>query len=144
LITFKDINNINSYTFAGELFHAYQQQEYGNLLEIKNSADQKGRSNIEFEEKFMNLSMGIISGTYYGSFSDMDGVADWILTQIDNNNGNFPTSFSDTQQQEYLSFVNNFQQANIGNGTGYGTPVDPSLNQPNAVISIISNSNCEQ
>lgn len=134
-VSLRDPSSANAYTLTAELFHSYQDR-YGNL----SSYLHVGRSNAEFEEKFMGLVVAINGNKPYSTFNDMEGVDLWIMELIESNNGRFPTSFTDDQKTEYMCYLTNFQQANIGNS--YGGPIDPTHDAPYNVMELLDKSDC--
>jgi len=146
-----------------ELFHAYQQQLYGTLVDISNSSSGHiGGSNIEFEEKAYTLLNGWIdfNSKYKEWENNPDGffvefppdvfpgtepLNEWVLDLIENHsaqNGN--VTLSSQEFNSWLAGVDNFRehwftQIGCGSTAGnvYGCPKDNNQ-KPDALINLFN------
>lgn len=155
-IKFNSINNIQRRHASPEIFHAFQQQRTLYLDDILNRQDNRGQSNVEFEEKFMQVVADAIeirkeNPDWYGGSDPVgaDGLFVWVLQQMDLNGGKFPTSFNSYQKQAYFNFLQRFQQHYANHPDPllrktYGAPLDtsPLFTEPTNVFFILERSDC--
>lgn len=136
-IRFRDTHAITSHTLREEMFHAYQHQFYRSGLGAYTNS---GRSNIEFEVKFMIDLMSYVGGhglcctafpsaaaNYPEIFADYNA---WIL-EITNDGYSIP-NFADIES-EYFEWLDVFRDIN----SAYDYPVDITLN-PTAAFNLMN------
>ncbi|MFP4095014.1 MAG: hypothetical protein ACLFUB_11045 [Cyclobacteriaceae bacterium] len=118
------------------------------LDDIQTSKGYLGGPNVEFEEKFMNIVASAVGGEPL-PMVDPDGAQGlytWVLQLMANHGGNFPTSFSTSEQQQYETFLRGFRQYHVNNNgpASYRGTIDESPNMlvPTNVFDILSKSNC--
>lgn len=132
--------------WRGEIFHAFQDQYYGNDIIAKMSLNQiqSGGSNIEAEEKALNILAGLFESTII-SGSGQDKLTEWVMKFIDNHPfGSKIEGFSETEINEWFSAVDAYQQywKDIPNSALNGRPVDYNM-LPNAFLELFKDINCE-
>lgn len=129
-IIFSAVDKMDVYSVSAELFHAYQEQYLNGLLNnIQNSADHKGGSNIEAEEKAFgllcnNFTFGIGIDECYELLNK------WcldFLSKYGNQHSNIILTVA--EQQNWFEAVEEFRGCNQGKfkGTLYDAPVDQTL-----------------
>ena len=146
-----------------ELFHAYQQQLYGTLVDIANSSSgHVGGSNIEFEEKAYTILLGWIEynikyedwennpeGLFMefppNVFPGTEPLNEWVQALIENHppqSGH--VSLSSDELNSWFAGVESFREywfARIGCGSTagnvYGCPTDISI-KPDALINLFN------
>ena len=129
-IIFSAVDKMDVYSVSAELFHAYQEQYLNGLLNnIQNSADHKGGSNIEAEEKAFgllcnNFTFGIGIDECYELLNE------WcldFLSKYGNQHSNIILTVA--EQQNWFEAVEEFRDCNQGKfkGTLYDAPVDQTL-----------------
>ena len=149
---------------GAELFHSYQQQVYGTLVDISNSnSGHIGGSNIEFEEKAFTVLMEKIEteknviiqertdnnsgASVYGGFVSSYNIENellffWINDLYDNNINEANVSLTPKESASWFEALqvfkdHHFQANGCGNGDMYGCPIDLSV-QPNALLSVFN------
>jgi len=162
-IKFNANNEIDGSRLGPELFHAYQQQLYGNLDEIYTGEKPDGGSNIEFEEKAFNMLNDMLSnnevvdelqgtGTHIiveglqGETYDGTGSLGFWLSDILVNHPNGNITLNQSELNKWFSALDSFQKNQPQNcGDNYCAPIDKQL-KPNAIISLLNkyfNSDCK-
>jgi hypothetical protein len=144
-ISFRNNNDISSDILGAELMHAYQQQLYGILDDIKhdNTNNHKGGSNIEFEEKAFNIKKDMIDGGGMFTFPGEEELTDWLI-DLDINHPTGTIELSSSELSAWFAALEAFQQHHESNPDFYGAPIDYNL-KPDAIINLINkilDSNC--
>lgn len=137
-IVFNSVAGISSHSVAAELFHAYQEQYLGKLLSnIQNSADHKGGSNIEAEEKAFgllcnNFTLGIGVDDCYVL------LVKWCLNFYNKYEGQHSNvTLTAEEAKNWFDAVEEFRECNQGKypGTLYDSPVDKTI-FPSALLNL--------
>ena len=146
------ILTISAGVLGAELMHAYQEQVYGNLVEITTSTNHVGGTNIEFEEKAFNISRSISESINNIEFGENNiGIAPmvsyneettelyyWLDDLSLSHTSNAPITLSQNELNSWYSTMETFQQFHQGKGNGlYGTPIDYNL-KPTAILNLIN------
>lgn len=142
-IRFNTNNDIDAGSLGSELFHAYQQQLYGNLDDIQNDPNHVGGSNIEFEEKAFNIQRDIEDGILE-SWPGNESLEEWLMN-LEIVHGDNNINLSQVELNEWFSALEYFKQYHSGCTKDlYCKPIDYNL-KPTAIIKLINNlnsSNC--
>ncbi len=142
-----------------ELFHSYQQQLYGTLVDISNpSSGHVGGSNIEFEEKAYSLlrdlitqhndllgdvSGGATTGDLTGVFAGTFDLLNWMDMFFENHkDDDLITELSPSELESWFNALDMFQKKNFrsngcGNGDVYGCPIDETI-KPDAILQLFN------
>lgn len=143
-ISFNDDGNITSETLKEELFHAWQDAYY---FDGKWQYRETGKVNIEFEAKlFKDIISPDGSGCCYTIYENLGGISEEELVEIREELNvlrdfifdvrEFNTiDFSRIDYTYYLDLFNKYNK-------DYSSPKSSNLNNPNALINLISISNC--
>lgn len=148
-----------------ELFHAYQQQLYGTLIDISNSnTGHLGGSNIEFEEKAYTMLSnwvenfrkmdkneeeggGLFVADATPIFEELTLLNEWVIDLVTNHTSSILT-LSEGELQMWFEALESFRSHHFAvNGCGitdvYGCPIDLSI-KPDALINLFKKSleNC--
>ena len=134
-IKFKDNSSITKDNLKEELFHAWQDSYYsGGIWQYR----EMGKVNIEFEAK---LFKDIIESP--------DATCCWAFREAENFPENLSTEYSlwiygvrestiSLQDADYQKWLNLYNQYN----TEYSSPMNQNLSTPNAIRSLINQSDC--
>lgn len=143
-IKFDSLKNINSYTLTGELFHAFQEQFLnGKLLQIKLDVTNNhvGGSNIEFEEKAMNILSGYFTG---GTNSDpgTEKLGFWCNNFLINHPIHSNVVLTQQEIDSWFEALEEFQEHHQNLPGLYGKPIDFGI-LPTSLLNLWNLSNCE-
>ena len=155
-ISFFSNSTIDTYTLTGELFHAYQEQFLnGKLRQIQQDVanDHIGGSNIEFEEKAINMLAQAIYGHGFGGLAGADKLVLWCVDFVYNHSDfisntfyfNSIFTFTDEEIDGWFEALREFQayfevHPSEG-GFLYGKPIDTNM-LPDTLLNLLRSSNC--
>lgn len=133
-LTFSGNSNINYENMQEELFHAYQNYQYGGGTSQYTGQQTAGSANIEFEAKlYRDINCLLRSGTCPFAINSQN-YKDWLYN-ITDFGSKYPTSISGTDFNSYIGIWRNIN-------SGYSNTSISSNLSPDAINNLLFNNPC--
>jgi hypothetical protein len=135
-----------AYDVTGEFFHACQEQFLGEkLTEIVNDPAHIGGSNIEFEEKAINIMAGKF-GMGVGNHPSTIKLENWCESFLTNHKSNLSDiTLTQSEIDGWFEALEEFRTFFLNNpalgGALYNKPIDYNL-LPTTLLNLLKKSNC--